>query len=84
MKTISGIMSRVSKEEDLESCGQRYASRNRVSRSAMINEVCDPLGWDRKHAIKALNGKVTLVSKAKERGSKPTHGEKLQATIASI
>jgi len=50
----------------------------------MINEVCDPLGWDRKHAIKALNGKVTLVSKAKERGSKPTHGEKLQATIASI
>jgi len=50
----------------------------------MIDEVCDTLGWDRKHAIKALNGKVTLGSKAKKRGSKPTHGEKEQAIIASI
>ena len=26
----------------------------------MIDEVSDVLGWNRKHAIKALNGKVSL------------------------
>jgi hypothetical protein len=41
----------------------------------MIDEVIDVFGWNRKHAIKALNGKVTNGNKAKKRGSKPTHGE---------
>lgn len=50
----------------------------------MIDEVSDTLGWDRKHAIKALNGKVTLGSKAKRRGSKPTHGAVEQAVIVAI
>ncbi len=51
----------------------------------MIDEVSDTLGWNRKHAaIKALNGKVTLDSKAEKRGSKPSHGECERAIIASI
>ena len=59
MKTLSGIMSHISKKEYLESCRQRYLSRSRQGRSAMIDEVIDAFGFDRKHAIKALNGKVT-------------------------
>jgi len=59
MKTLSGIMSHQSKEEYLESCRVRYPSRNRVGKSAMIDEVSDTLGWERKHTIKALNGKVS-------------------------
>ena len=35
----------------------------------------DTLGWNRKHTIKALNGKVTMGPKAKKRGSKPSYGE---------
>lgn len=84
MQTLSGIMSNVSKKEYLESCRQRYLSRNRKGRSAMIDEIIDAFGWDRKHAIKALNGKVTLGSKAKKRGSKPTHGEEEHAIIVHI
>ena len=84
MKTLSGIMSHKSKEEYLESCRQRYLSRNRAGKTAMIDEVSDTLGWNRKHAIKALNGKVTLGSKAKKRGSKPSHGERERAVIVSI
>jgi hypothetical protein len=60
MQTISGIMSQKSKAEYLESCRARYSKRNRAGRSAMIDEVSDVLGWNRKHAIKALNGKVSL------------------------
>jgi len=84
MKTLSGIMSHISKKEYLESCRQRYLSRNRQGRSAMIDEVIDAFGWDRKHAIKALNGKVTHGNKAKKRGSKPTHGEEERAIIVHI
>ena len=84
MKILSGIMSNISKKEYLESCRQRYLSRNRAGRSAMIDEIIDAFGWDRKHAIKALNGKVTHGTKAQKRGSKPTHGEAERAIIIHI
>ena len=70
MKTLSGIMSHQSKEEYLENCRARYPSRNRTGKSTMIDEVSDAFGWERKHTIKALNGKVSLGAKAKKRGSK--------------
>jgi hypothetical protein len=38
MKTLSGIMSHTSKEEYLESCRQRYPSRNRAGKSAIIDK----------------------------------------------
>jgi hypothetical protein len=41
----------------------------------MIDEVSDTLGWDRKHTIKALNGRVSHGGKAQKRGSKPTYKE---------
>ena len=50
----------------------------------MIDEVSDALGWDRKHAIKALNGWVSHGKHAKRRGSKPTHGPAEQAVIVAI
>ena len=84
MQTISGIMSQKSKTEYLESCGMRYPNRNRAGRSAMIDEVSDVLGWDRKHAIKALNGKVSLGKKARRRGSKAIHSEAEKAVIVGI
>lgn len=77
-------MSHVSKKEYLESCRQRYLSRNRQGRSAMIDEIIDAFGWDRKHAIKALNGKVTLGNRAEKRGSKPKHGQEERAIIVQI
>jgi hypothetical protein len=77
-------MSHTSKEEYLESCRRRYPSRNRAGKSAMIDEVSDTLGWDRKHAIKALNGRVAHGKHAKRRGSKPTYGPAEQAVIVAI
>jgi hypothetical protein len=77
-------MSHTSKEEYLESCRRRYPSRNRAGKSAMIDEVSDTLGWDRKHAIKALNGRVAHGKHAKRRSSKPTYGPAEQAVIVAI
>jgi hypothetical protein len=84
MKTRSGIMSKTSREQYLESCRRRYSSRNRQGKSAMIDEVSDALGWDRKHTIKALNGKVALGKQARRRGSKPSYGEQERSVIVSI
>ena len=50
----------------------------------MIDEVSDTLGWDRKHAIKALNGKVSHGKKATRRGSKPTYSEADKSVIVGI
>jgi hypothetical protein len=50
----------------------------------MIDEIIDAFGWDRKHAIKALNGKVSHGAKAKKRGSKATHSDVERAVIVDI
>ena len=50
----------------------------------MIDEVSDVLGWNRKHAIKALNGKVSLGKTAKRRGSKATYSEAEKVVIVEI
>ena len=60
-------MSHTSKEHYLESCRQRYPSRNRAGKSTMIDEVSDTLGWDRKHTIKALGRKVSEETKTQLR-----------------
>ena len=77
-------MSHTSKEEWQESCRERYPGRNRAGRSAMIDEVSDTLGWDRKHTLKALNRQVSQAKKARRRGSKPTHGPAEQSVIVAI
>ncbi len=45
----------------------------------MIDEVSDTLCRDRKHAVKALNGRDAHDKHAKRRGSKPTYGPTEQA-----
>lgn len=50
----------------------------------MIDEVSDTFGWDRKHAIKALNGQVSLGNHARKRGSKPTYGQSESEVIVAI
>jgi hypothetical protein len=50
----------------------------------MIDEVSNVLGWNRKHAIKALNGKVSLGKKARRRGSKATYSKVENAVVIEI
>ena len=77
-------MSKQSKEQYLESCRIRYPSRNRAGKGAMLEEVCDTLGWSRKHATKALNRQVSHGAKALKRGSKPVYTEAEAEVIIEI
>lgn len=77
-------MSHQAKEEYLESSRVRYPGGNCAGKSAMIDEVIDTLGWDRKHTIKALNGKVSLGRKVRKRGSKPIYIESEKTVVVEI
>jgi hypothetical protein len=50
----------------------------------MISELSEVMGWDRKHTIKALNGKVSQGRKAKKRGSKVRCSEEEKRIIVGI
>lgn len=84
MIELSGIMGKASKHEYLESCRARYAGRGREGKSLMIDEVSDAFGWDRKHTIKALNGKVSLGGGAGKRGRVSIYGEAEKTAIIGI
>ncbi len=50
----------------------------------MIDEVSDTIGWDRKHAIKALNGQVSLGQGVRKRGLKAIYSEEVKHVIVEI
>lgn len=84
MKTLTGIMSKESQKELLESCRLRYPGRGREGRSRLIDEVCDTLGVTRKHAIKALNGRVSTGGGAGRKGPPVRYGEAEEAVVIAI
>ena len=47
----------------------------------MIDEVIVTLGWDRRHAIKALRGKVSIGKKAGRRGPPTGQGSYAREAI---
>ena len=47
---------------------ERYVGRGREGRSKLIQEVCELCGYDRKHAIKLLNGKLPIAGGCQRRG----------------
>lgn len=69
-------MSEKSRREVILKMRERYAGRGRKGRGRLLDELCDLCGYDRKHAIKLLGGKLPVVG-AKERrgGPRRRYGE---------
>lgn len=65
---MSYEMSQTSKREVLEKMRERYARRGREGRSKLIDEVCALCGYDRKYAIKVLNGRLPIGGSGCRRG----------------
>jgi len=61
-------MSQRSKREVLKKMRERYARRGREGRSKLIDEVCEMCGYERKYAIKVLNGRLPIGGDGCRRG----------------
>ena len=73
-------MSQLSRKEYLAKMRWHYVQRGREGKSRLLDEFCEISGYDRKHAIKLLNGKPAA-SKTKA-GRKPVYAKEVVAVIA--
>ena len=77
-------MSDTGKQEYLSGARARYGRRTREGKSRLLDEVCEALGWERKHAIKALNGKRSTGSRRGRSGRKKDYGTDVAEVVALI
>jgi len=64
---------------------ERYQGRGREGRSRLIDELCELCGYERKHAIKVLNGKLPVVGgKARRGGPRRQYGEEERSILKDI
>jgi hypothetical protein len=78
-------MSESSKREVLLKMRERYVGRGREGRSKLIDEVCAMCGYERKHAIKVLNGKLAIAGGVVRRGGpRRRYGEAEREVLKTI
>ena len=70
-------MSQNTTREMLLKMRERYRRRGREGRSRLIDEVCEMCGYERKHAIKVLGGKLPVAGaeKASRGGPRCRYGD---------
>ena len=82
---MSSVMSQTSKKEILLKMRERYSRRGREGRSRLIDELCEMCGYERKHAIKLLNGKLPIIGQGHRRGGpRRRFGEPERAVLKGI
>lgn len=64
-------MSQTIKKELLPKLRDRYTKRGIKGKTVLINEVCKDWGYERKYAIKLLNGRVGKKGKVQKRQGRP-------------
>jgi len=78
-------MSEKSRREVLLRMRERYAGRGREGRSKLIDEVCALCGYERKHAIKVLNGRLAIAGGKRRRGGpRQKYGEEEKEVLKTI
>lgn len=82
---MSSKMSQNSKREVLLRMRERYEGRGRKGRSKLIDEVCELCSYDRKHAIKVLNGRLAVTGgKLRRGGPRRRYGEAEREVLKPI
>lgn len=75
-------MSELTRKEYLERIRGRYGRAGREHKGVILDEFCKVCGYERKYAIKLLNGKVP--SPRGRRGCKPRYGEAERVVLEEI
>jgi len=64
-------MSSIIQKEMLPKMRWRYGKRGKKGKTVLINELCEQWGYERKHAIKLLNGTFFQKKKTKRKRGRP-------------
>jgi hypothetical protein len=77
-------MSRVQQDEQLARLRERYAGRGKEGKGRMLDELCEQHGYERKHAIKLLRGRVCLGVGLKGHGPARTYDAAVYEPLKNI
>ena len=82
-KTVGMKMQRQAIDEQLTKLRERYARRNREGRSRRLDELCEPYGYSRKHALKRLRDPLPETGPTSPPGPAPRY-EPVREVIAPV
>ena len=77
-------MGRQSRWEYLRSIHGRYRRAGREERGRILDEFCEVAGYNRKYAIRLLNGPPPERAPRKRRPRRPTYGPKVISVLLGI
>lgn len=79
-------MNKATQKEQLPKYRQRYKNRGKEGKSRLLDEICEQHGYNRKHAIKLLGGKVGYGSKprAEKIGRPRVYGKEVVEVLKEI
>ena len=77
-------MSQKSKWDYLKAIYSRYQKVSKPLRARILDEFCQVCGYNRKYAIRLLNGPTPQKPKTKPKGRRPTYGLKVILSLTAI
>jgi hypothetical protein len=77
-------MSRKSKWDYLKAIYFRYQKVSKPLRARILDEFCQVCGYDRKYAIRLINGPAPQKPKRSAKGRRPTYAAKVVSVLAAI
>jgi Integrase core domain len=80
---MAGRISMGARREVVSAVAERYRSAKRAEKGRILDELCKVTGWHRKHAVRALGGKSTIVLD-RPRQRKPTYGSIIKDAVVAL
>src|SRR5678815_4219210 len=77
-------MSQKSKWDYFKAIYSRYRKVSKPLRARILDEFCQVCGYNRKYAIRLLNGPAPQKSKTNPKGRRPTYGLKVIVSLTAI
>jgi hypothetical protein len=80
---MAGQISMGARREVVLAVAERYRLARRAEKGRILDELCKVTGWHRKHAVRALGGRSTIILDG-PRHRKPTYGSIIKDAIVAL
>jgi len=80
---MAGQISMGARREVVLAVAERYRLARRAEKGRILDELCKVTGWHRKHAVRALGGRSTIILD-RPRHRKPTYGSIIKDAVVAL